>query len=114
MAVVKKAMRAGAKAGKKVLATDAGSRATINFNGTGVSWSGFRDEWSGLARVYIDNELKATIDTYLSPSQPHAVPYSIDGLAFGTHSMTIEATGTRNQSSKASWIWIDSFDVLVR
>ena len=100
--------------GGAVLATDAGSRATINFNGTGVSWSGFRDEWSGLARVYIDNELKATIDTYLSPSQPHAVPYSIDGLAFGTHSMTIEATGTRNQSSKASWIWIDSFDVLVR
>jgi alpha-amylase len=100
--------------GGAVLATDTGSRATITFNGTGVSWSGFRDEWSGVARVYVDNELKATIDTYLSPSQAHTVPYSIDGLASGTHSMTIEATGTRNQSSKGSWIWLDSFDVVVR
>ena len=36
------------------------------------------------------------------------------GWRLGTHSMTIEATGTRNESSKGSWIWLDSFDVVVR
>ena len=30
------------------------------------------------------------------------------------HTFTIEATGTRNESSKGSWVWLDSFDVLVR
>ena len=100
--------------GGAVLATDAGSRATIMFSGTGVSWSGLRDEWSGVARVYVDGELKATVDTYLSPEQSHAVPYTVDGLPPGRHSFTIEATGTRNESARGSWIWLDSFDVVVR
>ena len=100
--------------GGAVLATDAGARATIAFNGTGVSWVSFRDEWSGVARVYIDGELKATIDNYLSPSRERVVPYSIDGLPSGTHTMTIEATGTRNENSKGAWIWLDSFDIIVR
>jgi hypothetical protein len=100
--------------GGAVLATDAGSRATITFTGTGVSWTAFRDEWSGVARVYVDGELKATVDNYVSPPQPHAVPYSVDGLAEGTHTFTIEATGTRAESSKGSWVWLDSFDVVVR
>jgi hypothetical protein len=99
--------------GGAVLATDAGSRATITFNGTGVSWDAYRDEWSGVARVYVDGELKATVDNYLSPSQAHAVPYSIDGLPAGTHTFTVEATGTRNESAKGSWVWLDAFDVVV-
>jgi hypothetical protein len=98
--------------GSAILATDAGSRATINFNGTGVSWIAYRDEWSGIGRVYVDGVAKTTIDNYLSPSQTRAVLYSISGLAPGTHSLTIEATGTRNASSKGAWIWLDAFDVV--
>ena len=98
--------------GNAVLAMDAGSRATVTFNGTGVSWMGYRDEWSGVARVYVDGELRTTTDNYRSPSQARAVPYTIEGLPFGTHSLTIEATGTRNASSNGAWIWLDSFDVM--
>ena len=71
--------------GNCALATDAGSRVTINFNGTGVSWIAYKDEWSGIARVYLDGALKTTIDTYQSPSQARTVPYSIGGLAPGSH-----------------------------
>lgn len=59
----------------------------------------------------MDGELKTTIDTYLSPSQARTVLYTIGGLASGTHALTIEATGTRNESSKGAWIWLDAFDV---
>jgi hypothetical protein len=97
--------------GGSVLATDAGARATVAFNGTGVSWMAYRDEWCGVARVYVDGELKSTVDTYLSPSQARTVPYTIEGLAAGTHTLTIEATGTRNESAKGSWVWLDSFIV---
>jgi len=97
--------------GTSILAMDAGSRITINFNGIGIGWIAYKDEWSGIARVYLDGALKTTIDTYQSPAQARTVPYSIGGLAPGTHSLTIEATGTRNSSSKGSWVWVDAFDV---
>jgi hypothetical protein len=96
--------------GRATMAMDAGTRVTIGFNGTGIAWNAYRDEWSGVARVYLDDEEKATVDTYLSPAG-RGVPYSVSGLALGTHSLTIEVTGTRNESSKGSWVWLDSFDV---
>jgi hypothetical protein len=98
--------------GSSALAMDAGSRVTINFTGTGINWIAYRDEWSGIARVYLDGEMKTSIDTYLAPSQARAVLYNVGGLAPGTHSLIIEATGTRNASSKGSWVWVDAFDVV--
>lgn len=98
--------------GNAALATDPGSRASISFNGTGIGWMAYRDEWSGVARVYVDGELKTTVDSYLSPSQARVVLYTISGLSSGTHTLTIEATGTRNESSKGGWIWVDAFDVM--
>lgn len=101
----------GHSEGHAVLAMDAGSRATIRFNGTGVRWIAYRDEWSGIARVYVDGVLKTTIDSYRYPSQTQEQTYTMENLPFGTHTLTIEATGTRNASSGGSWIWLDAFDV---
>jgi hypothetical protein len=98
--------------GSAVLATDAGSRATITFSGTGVRWIGYRDQFSGIARVYVDGTLTATIDTYLSPAQAQVAVYGINGLATGAHTLTIEATGTHDPASAGSWIWVDAFDVV--
>jgi len=91
---------------------DQGFRVTINFKGTGVFWIGYRDEWSGVARVYVDGEPKTTVDNYQTPPVARTVLYSILGLPPGAHSLTIEVTGTRNASSKGSWIWVDAFDVV--
>jgi hypothetical protein len=98
--------------GSAVLATDAGSRATVTFNGTGVTWIGYRDQFSGIARVYLDGALAATVDTYLSTGQAQSAVYVASGLASGTHTLTIEVTGTRNPASAGSWIWVDAFDVV--
>ena len=68
--------------GSAVLATDPGSRATINFNGTGITWIAYRDQWSGIARVYVDGALKATVDTYLSPEQARSATYVIRWSGF--------------------------------
>jgi hypothetical protein len=98
--------------GNTTMATDAGARVSLTFEGTGIEWIAYRDEWSGLARVYVDGDLKTTVDNYLSPSQVQLVPYRIHGLSPGTHTLTIEATGTHNESSKGSWVWVDAFDVI--
>lgn len=98
--------------GAAALATDAGSRATLSFTGSGVSWTTYQDQWSGVARVYIDGELKTTIDNFASPSRVGVSAYTVNGLTPGTHTITIEATGTRNGSSQGSWVWVDAFDVV--
>jgi hypothetical protein len=93
------------------LAMDAGSRATITFTGTSIRWIGYRDGWSGIANVYVDGELKATVDTSASPSQYKAVLYSISDLPANTHTLIVEVAGTQGLTSAGAWIWIDSFDV---
>ena len=98
--------------GTAVLAMDPGFRLSLDFRGTGISWIGYRDEWSGLARVYVDGEAKTTIDCYQSAAAAQAVLYNVSGLAAGPHSLTIEVTGTRNANAKGAWIWVDALDVM--
>jgi hypothetical protein len=99
-------------AGSASLTMEKGSRATLTFNGTGVTWIGFRDQWSGIANVYIDGDRKAAVDTYASPQKAQVENFSISGLSSGTHTITVEAAGARSPSSAGSWIWIDAFDVV--
>jgi uncharacterized protein (TIGR03437 family) len=92
-------------------AVDAGAWVNVSFNGTAVDWIGYRDEWSGIAQVFIDGALQSTVDTYLSPSQAQTKTYSVAGLSPGAHTLRIVATGTQNAASGGSWIWVDAFNV---
>ena len=97
--------------GSAVLAVDAGTRVTFAFNGTGATWIAYRDAWSGIARVYVDGALTDSIDTYSSGDKPQASMYTISGLTSGSHSLTIEVTGTKSGASGGAWIWVDAFEV---
>jgi hypothetical protein len=88
----------------------AGDRATLSFRGTGVIWIGLKDEWSGIARVYLDGVLAGTVDTF-GPSQSRAPLFAVSGLASGDHTLAVEVTGDRNAASGGAWIWVDAFDV---
>ena len=103
-------LNAAHSGGSAAMAVDAGAGVSIGFNGTGIAWNAYRDEWSGVARVYIDNVEKATVDNYQS-STARGVPYSVSGLPAGPHTLRIEVTGTHSTSAKAAWIWLDSFDI---
>src|SRR5204863_311340 len=96
--------------GSAALAMDGGSKATFAFTGTGVTWKGYRDEWSGIAKVYVDGVLKSTVDTYASPPEAQTPIYSITGLTQASHTLTIEVTQTNNSSSGGAWVWIDAFE----
>jgi hypothetical protein len=96
--------------GSAKLSMSPGSRATFAFNGTAVTWIAYQDEWSGIARVYIDGALQGTVDTYASPGKSQNAVYTISSLAAGAHTFAIEVTGTRNASSRGTWIWVDAFD----
>ncbi|OLC56043.1 MAG: hypothetical protein AUH92_00880 [Acidobacteria bacterium 13_1_40CM_4_69_4] len=96
--------------GAAALAMGAGARATFTFTGTTASWIGYRDEWSGIARIYVDGELRAELDTYASPSEAQSQIYTVSGLAAGPHALTIEATYSKSSISEGGWVWVDGFE----
>jgi hypothetical protein len=93
------------------LSMDPSSRVTLAFNGTGASWIGYSDEWSGIAQVFVDGTLKSEVDTYASPGKAQATIYSVSGLPSGAHTLAIQVTGRKSASSRGAWVWIDAFDV---
>ena len=99
--------------GSAVLAMDPNSSATVTFNGTGIVWIGYQDQWSGLAQVYVDGALKSPpVDTYTASDLSQSHVYSITGLQPGSHTLRIVVAGTRDTVSAGSWIWVDGFNII--
>jgi hypothetical protein len=96
--------------GRAVSAMDAGCRATFTFDGTGATWIAYRDQWSGIARIYVDGRLRTSVDTYASTGMPQSVMRRITGLVRGRHTLTVEATGRKRSASGGAWVWVDAFD----
>jgi hypothetical protein len=92
-------------------ATGDPTRATLTFNGTAVRWIGFQGPQTGIARVFLDGSLVATVDTYASAELVGAVLYTTSGLASTSHTLAIESTGTRNAASSDIFVVVDAFDV---
>jgi hypothetical protein len=91
----------------------AGARATFTFTGTSVTWIGCRKATTGIARVYIDGTFVREIDTYEPPPiEGYQTPiFKAAGLAPGTHTLTIEATGRSHPSAVSRYVVIDAIDV---
>ena len=92
-------------------AVDTNAHVDFTFNGTSVSWIGYRDEYSGIAQVSIDGNVVATVDTYLTPAKAQSTTWSTSGLSAGSHTLTITVTGNKNAASGGNWIWVDGFQV---
>jgi alpha-amylase len=92
------------------LSMSAGSKATLSFTGNAATWIAYRDQWSGIAKIYIDGVLKGEIDSYAPTGAAKSVMYSATGLPWGNHTITIEATGRKAANSGGAWIWIDAID----
>jgi hypothetical protein len=88
-----------------------GARATYAFTGTGIKWIGFRATWAGIARVHVDGAFVAELDLY-SPTEEVQTPvFQIAGLAPGSHTLTVEATGRKNPDATDYAVVVDAFDV---
>jgi hypothetical protein len=85
------------------------ARATLSFEGTGVSWIGFRGPQAGIANVYVDGVQVATVDLFDALEHVQDVVYNVSGLAPGSHTLTVEATGTWNPLSTDPFVVVDAF-----
>jgi hypothetical protein len=89
-----------------------GQNATLSFRGTGVTWIGFRANWAGIANVYLDGTLAATVDAYSATEVVGATMFTASGLASGPHTLRIEVTRTKNAASSDYVVVVDAFDII--
>ena len=72
----------------------------------------FQDGTGVIRRIRYDNTV--AVPPARAARIAFAAPVPAPARSRVTLAFTIEATGTRNESAKGSWVWLDSFDVLVR
>jgi hypothetical protein len=92
-------------------AQTAGALAELTFAGTEVTWIGVRAPFVGMADVFVDGVFAQRIDLYSATEQVQAPLFTASGLAPGTHSLRVEATGTKNPAAATTRVYIDTFDV---
>jgi hypothetical protein len=88
-----------------------GARATFTFTGTSVTWIGFRANWAGIGRVYVDGAFAGEIDLYAPAEESQARIFTASGLPQGTHTFVVESTGRQNPSATDNAVVVDAFDV---
>ena len=79
------------------ISTTPGAQATLSFNGTAISWIGYRGPAAGIARVYLDGSFAGEFDLYDSQDS--------------IHTLTIESTGRKNAASSDARVLVDAFEV---
>lgn len=89
--------------------TKKGAYATFTFTGTSVSWISQKDMNYGIAEVYIDGVLEATIDLYAPSTTYQQVVFSKSNLKYGKHTIKIVCKGEKNRKSKNKYVTIDAF-----
>lgn len=103
------------------LTEEAGSTLEYAFEGTGTSIIGHRDRNGGMAKLYVDESLVKTVDTYCETENDRktgaSVPYSrnsiavIHGLTKGIHTIRLETDRACNPASEGRVISVDVVEV---
>jgi hypothetical protein len=92
--------------GKARTSTAKGASATVTFRGNRIAWLSQRGPSGGVARIYIDGKLKATIDLYAPAKQIKQVVYQKAWTAVATRTMRVVVVGGRPGKNKLT---VDQF-----
>ena len=84
----------------------------FSFYGTGFKWYTHTNAWRGMAKVYIDDTEKATIDTYSAAEVMNVLAYEIYNLSNETHTVKIEVLGQGNSNSLEYKVVIYNIEIL--
>ncbi len=85
-----------------------GSYAEIAFTGTNAKLLGIRNSGLGEAKVYVDGVYQTTIDLYHPTIELQYVMYDTGTLAFGNHTVKLEAAWTKSPLSTGYYIGLDA------
>jgi DUF1680 family protein len=88
-----------------------GATATVEFEGTGIRWLGYRYDDGGRGDIRIDGRLIATVDQY-GPGRDLPFDWHIDSLPPGKHTLTITLIEDKNPASRDRYLSFTGFEVL--
>jgi hypothetical protein len=100
--------------GTAALSTVPGDQATFTFTGTLVRWIGYHGPQAGIARVILDGAVVAdSLDLFVpTPTDgPQDTVFTSLPLAPGSHTLTIQVTGSKNLAATGAFVVVDAFDV---
>lgn len=121
---------ASASGGSYIYSNTTNNYAELTFTGNGVSWIGLKSNNQGIARVYLDGVLQGNVDLYrfvgcincctiygacitYQYTAYQQTLWSISGLAYGTHTIRIVVSGTKNASSSNYYVNVDRLDATI-
>ena len=86
-----------------------GAEASLTFTGTRVRWFGFKRWDMGQAEVYLDGQLKGTVDCY-GVSLQRLILFQSEALSAGQHTITVRVKGEKNPASAGAQVIVDAFE----
>jgi hypothetical protein len=87
------------------------SLVTVRFTGTRLVWLGRTGTGYGQARVSLDGGPDSTVDLYSESAKSKQEIWDSGVLAYGTHTITIEWSGTKGTDAQGTAINVDGFRV---
>ena len=90
-------------------AATSGASVTIWFNGTRLDWIAMKGTTTGIADVYLDDVLKATVDLTSAVATYQQKVWSTGTITGGPHNVRIVRSAT---SASSKYVTIDAVDVL--
>jgi hypothetical protein len=103
---------AGFYKGDGHIARKAGSRISFVFHARQARIYGLTSPACGLARVFVDGKLRASIDTYSTSRRTRQILFDTGVLASGKHRVELRLTGKKSTLSSASTIALDSVEIV--
>jgi DUF1680 family protein len=90
-----------------------GATASVEFEGGGIRWLGYRFDDAGRGEVRIDGKLVATVDQY-GPGRDLPFDWHIGGLTPGKHTLSITLIGEKTAASRDRYLNVAGFEILER
>jgi hypothetical protein len=97
--------------GNAKYATAAGTSYTISFTGTFIQIFGYKAAAYGIADIYLDGTKVSSFDFYNATNQYKVPIYTSSGLTYGSHTVQVVFTGTKNAASTGTPINLDYFTI---
>jgi hypothetical protein len=85
--------------------------ATITFTGTQISFYAVESSSAGKATVTLTGGATTTVDTYSATTKDDVLVYTSAVVPYGTHTLSVQYSGTKNASSSGTNIAVDAFQI---
>jgi Peptidase family M23 len=89
-----------------------GASVTVKFTGAYLAWVTKTSPLYGIAKVTLDGEDPQLVDLYSESDAWQQTVWETGDLTYGTHTVTIECDGGKNDSASAAYIGLDAFDII--